>query len=109
MKDEKRPQRIGLLGISGSFAGAILGFQNERIIIGRDPRLCNVVLRGQKISRKHCEILFDREKECYEVRDCSMNGVFREDGERLPKEKKVYLPRDSIIYMAGTEESFRLI
>lgn len=102
-------QQAGLIGISGSFAGAKLNFQREKIIIGRDPRLCNLVLRGQKISRKHCEIRFDEEKNCYIVRDCSLNGVFRDNGERLIKGNGVYLPRNSVIYIASPDNSFKLI
>lgn len=98
-----------MLGISGSFAGAKLYFKSEQIIVGRDPRLCNLVLRGQKISRKHCEIRYDSGQGCYEVRDFSKNGVFRENGDRLPKGIIVCLPRNSIIYIASPEDSFKLI
>ena len=100
---------VGLLGMDGIYAGATIKFISKQIVIGRDPRECNVILLGNKISRKHCVIWYDRQEGMYAVKDCSVNGVFQENGERMQKNIPVFLKKQSVIYIATPENSFKLM
>lgn len=99
----------GLYGMGGSFSGAKIYIKDQKILIGRDPQLCNLVLSGMKISRIHCSIWYDMEEHQYIIEDYSMNGIFRENGERLIKNKSSYFSSGSIIYIATLENRFKLL
>ncbi|MDO4285603.1 MAG: FHA domain-containing protein [Eubacteriales bacterium] len=109
--NEENLQRkeIGLYGRSGVYAGALIKLVGGRLVIGRDPRVCNLILRGEKISRKHCSIIFDDQSDSYVVTDHSINGVFLENGDRLCLNVPMYVGRGSIIYIATPENSFRCL
>lgn len=72
-----------IVGISGQYAGAKVDVDNVSIILGRDSHICQLILDGPKISRKHCSISYDSIKKVYVVLDFSSNGTFLEDGTRL--------------------------
>ena len=109
MKTDAEKVRVGLLGIGGVYAGAVILADNAPIVIGRDPRLCNLILGGKRISRKHCSIWYDFYKGMYVITDYSMNGVFTETGERLKRGWPILMKRQKVFYIATPENSFKLM
>ena len=109
MKNNAENVKVGLLGIGGIYAGAVILTDNVPIVIGRDPRLCNLILNGKRVSRKHCSIWYDFNKGMYAITDYSLNGVFTETGERLKWGHPILMKRDKVIYIATPENSFKLI
>jgi len=109
MKNDAENVRVGLLGIGGVYAGAAILADKTPIVIGRDPRLCNLILSGKRISRKHCSIWYDFNKGMYVITDYSMNGVFTETGERLKRGWPILMKHEKVLYIATPENSFKLI
>lgn len=75
---------VTIIGISGPVQGKT--FSNpQRLIIGREPSQCNVVLLPQTpgVSRKHC-ILERRVDGIYIMDVGSSSGTFFQNGQRLP-------------------------
>ena len=71
--------------LNGNMKGAQIPlFQGESLVVGRDSRLCNLVVEGPKVSRKHCVIEWDDQKQIYLVTDFSSNGTKIQGGEKLP-------------------------
>lgn len=82
--DEKSETSQGsLLAMAGQFAGASFPVGEQMMLLGRDGKVCNVILSGENISRKHCGIEYDSDRKVYHVYDYSTNGTFRVGGARL--------------------------
>lgn len=82
--DEGNETQQGMiLAMAGQFAGASFPVGAQMVLLGRDGKVCNVILSGENISRKHCGIEFDSAKKVYRVNDYSTNGTFLVGGARL--------------------------
>jgi S1-C subfamily serine protease len=71
--------RIQLSCLSGAYAGHQLELTEQPLSIGRDPKLCQLVLppSQQEIGRRHCSLYFDRHRQCCWLEDhWSSNGTF---------------------------------
>lgn len=79
---ESKPRQAVLVAQSGPLAGTRFPFQ-KTIVIGRDPRECNVVLPNETagISRKHC--LLELRPDGVYLMDVSSTGTFWKSGERI--------------------------
>lgn len=103
-------QKAAIEGIKGEYKGAEIDLEpNEKLIIGRDPTSCNIVVSSENkdISRMHCSVWYDPEKDAFKVMDTSSNGTFV-GGQRLPRDKKVQVPDNTIISLGGGENQFIL-
>ena len=109
MKIDVGEGTIGLYGTGGIYAGTLLPLDKGRLIIGRDPRICNVLVQNRKVSRLHCTVWYDSNKDMYAIEDFSANGVFTESGERLKERTTIFLKRQSVIYIVVPENRFRLL
>lgn len=89
---------------SGIYQGAVieLGY-GESILIGRDERICGLVILEKEISRKHCEISYDAYSKCYSVTDYSTNGVYLADKSELAKGTCVKLEPGNILQLGKTQ------
>ncbi len=102
--EKERPQpkqsAEGILrGLSGEYAGMQLPIRRgETVVIGRDGRVCNLVLTNPKISRRHCSISYFPETNRYALTDFSSTGTFYGGGKRVQTNSTVEV-------MAGTEIS----
>jgi serine/threonine protein kinase len=56
--------------------------ENMDIVIGRSSELCNIVIDDLNISRKHCVIRYDAQKNGFYIMDISSNGTFDALGSR---------------------------
>ena len=103
------PSQSGILCLAGEYLGVSvpLGDQ-ESITIGRDATCCNLVLSGDKISRKHCIITYVKSSGIYRVVDCSINGVFLKNGSRLERDKVQEFTPGAILMLGDKQNVFRL-
>ncbi len=83
-KDKAKVIKEGAITcLSGEYAGARVIVGKAPIVLGRDKEACQLIYSSEKISRQHCSISYDADKEVYKVFDFSTNGTFRADGKRL--------------------------
>lgn len=82
--------------------GQLLEFSQQKIILGRDATLCQMVLTQPTLSRRHAEI--SRTAEGYLVKDLmSSNGITLADtNERLSPGQSKLLPPGSTIIVGQT-------
>jgi hypothetical protein len=98
-------------GVTGMYQGVSFPIgRGEELLIGRDSAIAHVIIDqgAEKISRKHCGIVYDETNRTYRVTDYSMNGTFKEDGVRLLANVPAILPIGSVIVLANRQVSFRL-
>ena len=80
----------------------------DRVVIGKNPRECNIVLSNRTVSRVHCILRYIPETGTYTVKDVSTNGTFFANGERLTKNFEMQVAKGTEIYMGEPRESFYL-
>lgn len=74
-----------LIGISGRYAGQVIDLIRGQVAIGRDPNVAHLTYQNPNdyISRKHCVIYFDENRQKCIFQDTSTNGAYLYPGERL--------------------------
>ena len=98
-------------GLSGMYAGQTLPVAaNDEMIIGRDNAFCNLIVdqNADKVSRKHCGIVYDSSRKVYQVTDYSTNGTFVDGGSRLIANMPTTLQSGTVIALGSRENRFRL-
>lgn len=96
-------------GIRGMFAGADIEVANEEeIIIGRDESCSNLVIKNERVSRKHCGVRYVAENGTYVVTDYSKNGVYYKNGQRMPSGVPTMLQAGTIIVITDSGNEFLL-
>lgn len=98
-------------GLSGMYAGQEIPMAaGDELIIGRDNALCNLIVdqNADKISRKHCGVLFDAARGVYMVTDYSTNGTFIDGGNRLVANMPTQMQRGTVIALGSRENRFKL-
>ena len=94
-------------GLSGAYAGAVIPVKSgDTVTIGRDPSVCSIVTKGEKVSRKHCTVTFNGDNGMYTVTDFSSNGTFDGEGNRLARTAATPMAAGSVITVG--EDKFRL-
>lgn len=92
---------------SGIYAGAVIPLDQE-LVIGRDETCCNLIVKGSKISRKHCSIRYDSQNGVYVVTDFSSNGIFDQKGTKFPQNIPVFCSAGTIFSIAQSGNEFLL-
>lgn len=83
-------------------------FEPERSIkIGRARDECDILVTGKEISRIHCEIRYDSQRQLFLLMDYSVNGTFTEKG-RIGKGRYAELPPGAFFYLVVRENQFFL-
>lgn len=74
-----------IIGIKGTYAGAVIALNGETVFFGRDPQRCQLVFdeKDDTVSRVHCSVRYDAERDCFTLENYSGNGTFLADGRRL--------------------------
>lgn len=102
-------KRYYLTGLSGIFSGSKVKLSKERIALGRNPSGCSMVypadLKG--ISRRHCEIFYDKSKKRHMLIDLSSEGTFI-DGKRMEKGKPYVLGYGVKFSLADQSQMFEI-
>lgn len=100
-----------LLGISGMYAGSSFPLTPDQpVILGRDGATAQIVFSqgAQKISRRHCEVMFNSQTQQYRVTDFSSNGTYVNGG-RLPANSPVMLARGTQISLGDSNNIMKLL
>lgn len=100
MKTEKydRYENGAIRFLNGKYKDMVIVLQPfEELLIGRDVKKCNIILEAPWVSRVHCIISYDKETSQYQVVDCSENGTFFKNANRLLKRKKQRVVKGTII------------
>ena len=100
-----------IIGKAGMYRYATFRIKNgEELIIGRDAAMAHIIVdtEAEKMSRKHCSLVFDGSRRQYVVTDYSSNGTYTEDGKRLKNKEMTPLPCGTTIYLGNRKNSFLL-
>ena len=100
-----------IIGKTGMYRYAVFRIESgEELFVGRDAAVSHIIVDtgAEKVSRKHCGILYDGRRRQYIVTDYSSNGTFCEDGNRLPGMVLTALPCGTVIYLGDRSNSFIL-
>lgn len=102
--------RPSIKGISGHFAGQKIEFVQGQLVIGRDPKLAQLVYPQalEEISRKHLTVRYDENTQRFSLEDSSSNGTFFASGQRLETAKPYFLNRGDRFYLSDAKEMFEL-
>ncbi len=92
-------------GIAGTFMGADIKLESgEKLIVGRDPLSCQLVLPGPTISRKHFSVEFNIESGMYRLECFSSKGLKLSDNQLVtPMQELNVQPGTKIIMSKGHE------
>lgn len=108
MEPEKNTKGI-LRGLKGEYAGMQLPIRKgETVVIGRDGRVCNLVLTNPKISRRHCSVSYFPETDRYALTDFSSTGTFYGSGKRVQTNSTVEVMAGTEISLGDQQNTFRL-
>lgn len=86
--------------------------KDREYYLGRSVQKCDIVVdMAEYVSRRHCVILFDSVKNCFLVKDISVNGTFRENCKRISSERfeqimpgmKLFIGSRSTVVKVATE------
>jgi Zn-dependent protease with chaperone function len=102
--------RWQLYGVAGPLAGKAIDLDHRGVIIGRDARMCNLVISGDsgQISKKHCLLRFDSVSQGFALEDCSStNGTYLQ-GQRLSPGTPYPLRPGDRFHLATPEVAFEL-
>lgn len=87
--------------VAGSLLGASVILEpGDVIVIGRDPHVANLIVDDPKVSKKHCSVVYDGERDLYFIVDYSSNGTTLEDGTKLVKEAQTPVERNTNIVLS---------
>lgn len=103
------PPEITLTCTAGEYAGAILNIKpGDKIVLGTDPRYCNLLFSDKGISRQHCSILYTPDSNSAILQDTSTNGTYLSDGTRLPSHNPTKVTLPCRIFFGNKPESFEI-
>ena len=95
--------------VKGKLLGAMIRIRsNQKIKLGRDGTKSDIVVNDRAISRLHCSIMYNGETGEYFVCDYSLNGLYRENGKKLPKGKVVKLKMGDELCLGNDKNIIRL-
>lgn len=101
--------RAAIKGVTGKYAGQSFGLLNGRLVIGRDPALCNIIYEKDTpgISGHHCEVAYDAAADCFTLTDMgSTYGTFLGSGKRLAPQAPVRLYPGDTFYLCDAGNKF---
>jgi predicted component of type VI protein secretion system len=102
-------KRGAVIGVKGYLLGKIFRIQHNQILnIGRDPAQCDVIIKGERISRMHCSIRYNALKDEYILRDCSTNGVVVDRKYKVKSNVDIRIRPGSILWIGNGENEIRL-
>lgn len=96
-----------LHSLSGPLTGTCVDLSADPIVIGRDPKVSNLIIPLSKISRKHCTLKFVNGNVLMEDNG-SVNGTFLSDGQRLTSGIPYQLKAGDLFFLADREVLFEI-
>ena len=55
----------------------------QKILVGRDEKVADIVVNLPKVSRLHCILVYHEKENTYEIMDVSKNGTYISGKQRL--------------------------
>ena len=98
-----------LLGITGKYAGQHFDLLTGKVVLGRDPTVCNIVFDRDTpgISGRHCQIAYDRNQDCFVITDLgSTYGTFLGNGKKLTTNVAEKIYAGDTFYLADNANRF---
>jgi len=108
MKKKTPASTFTLKATAGPLAGKSFPIGSNGVIIGRDPRIANVVLPAEetKVSREHCRLKPQDGKLL--IMDLSSNGT-AVNGQVIPQNVSLTIERGSVIELCNSRSQFTII
>lgn len=109
-KDSAVPRGV-LRGLCGMYAGAEIRLAEDAVVLGRDAAKANLVFddTNSRVSRKHCKIGYDRQKNMFWLEDYSSTGTYKNGSTNcLPQGMPVPLQPGSVIAIGDETNQFIL-
>ncbi len=98
-----------IIGIKGFLAGKIIHLHsNSLCLVGRDAAQCEVVIKGDSVSRVHFHIRYNTDTEDYIIKDCSKNGVIVDEKYKLKKDTDVRVKSGSKLWIGNSDNELIL-
>lgn len=98
-----------IIGQKGFLLGKIIRLKSDTLyFLGRDASQCDVEIKGDRVSRVHCSILYSSKTGEYVLRDCSTNGVVIDLKYKVKKDAEVSLKPGSTLLIGSEENQIRL-
>lgn len=96
--------------IGGDYKGQRISIQpGERVVIGRSPQSCQIILSDKDISRTHCAVRYSKTESRYYVTDLSTyETTVLNDSERLKKGVDTAVPFGSKLTLGNGRNQFLL-
>jgi len=90
--------------------GARLEFAaDQEIVVGRDMERCRLALpHCPSVSRQHCRIRYDGERNVFYLMDISTYGTFLMDGAKVPSERYCELAPGTRFYLTTLKTVLRV-
>lgn len=107
----KLEKDIAIIGVAGMYAGAKFPLQPDHpVLVGRDKTVVQIVFTegAEKISRRHCSIMFSSKEQKYQVIDYSSNDTYV-NGSKLPTNAPVLVNRGTELALGNTKNVIRLL
>lgn len=104
-----QPVTGALICTKGTYIGAIIRIKPEqRILIGRDGSLADMIVNLPLVSRLHCEIIYHAKEQEYEIMDLSSNGTFVNGDKRLIRNETYLLKPGTELCFGDRKTIYRL-
>lgn len=98
-----------MICIKGHAIGKMVALPDDRkMIVGRDPSICSLVLSDPKVSRIHLEITYIGTLKKYRVLDYSSNGTYLSSQVRLEKDHEYYLEPSTELWLGSGDIRYKL-
>lgn len=102
-------QMGALVCIKGSYLGSIVRIMPEqKILIGRDESLADMIINLPLVSRTHCAIVYHAQTREYEIVDFSSNGTFVNGDKRLVQNETYLLKKGTTISFGDRGTIYKL-
>lgn len=98
-----------LRGVTGKYAGQTFDLLKDKVILGRDPALCNIVFDKNTpgISGRHCQLSYNETEGCFVLTDLgSSYGTFLGNGKKLAAQVPEKLSAGDTFYLCDTANRF---
>ena len=95
--------------LSGIYQGVQITISSEEtLILGSNPAVSQLIFQMAGVSGKHCRIQYDVQHQKYLLTDYSQEGIYLEDGKRLPLYQISQVQKGSIIQIGYTDNFIKL-
>lgn len=102
-------KRAVLRGVTGEFAGQSFDLLKDKVIIGRDPAVCNIVFdkNAPGISGRHCQVNYDQNEGVFIITDLgSSYGTFLGNGKKLTANVPEKMSAGDTFYLCDSANRF---